>query len=49
MEHSLITGRRTFAFANIGPVLYAAAGYNGTFLTSAERWSYDIYLPMIVK
>lgn len=45
----LIQGRRTFGFANIGPVLYAIAGYNGTFLTSAERWSYDTFLPLIQK
>lgn len=45
----LIEGRRTFAYANIGPVLYAIAGYNGYYLTSAERWSYDVFLPAILK
>lgn len=45
----LIEGRRTFAFANLGPVLYAIAGYNGTFLTSAERWSYDVFLPITMN
>lgn len=45
----LIEGRRTFGYANIGPVLYAVAGYNGTFLTSAERWSYESFLPLIMN
>jgi len=46
---ALIEGRRTFGFASIGPVLYAVAGYNGTFLTTAERWSYESFLPMILN
>lgn len=45
----LIDGRRTFGFANIGPVLYAIAGYNGALMTSAERWSYETFLPLIQK
>ena len=49
MDEIMITGRRTFAYANLGPVLYAAAGYNGTFLISAERLSHDLYLPLIEK
>ena len=45
----LIEGRRTFAYANIGPVLYAIAGWNGNYMTSAERWSYEIFLPLILN
>jgi len=45
----LIEGRRSFGFANIGPVLYAIAGWNGGYMTSAERWSYETYLPLIQK
>jgi len=45
----MLQGRRTFAYANIGPVLYAIAGYNGSFLNTAERWSYEMYLPMLRK
>lgn len=45
----LIEGRRTFAYANIGPVLYAIGGYNGNYLATAERWSYETYLPAILK
>ena len=49
MPFYMLEGRRTFGYANIGPVLYAIAGYNYTFMTSAERWSYEIFLPMILK
>ena len=45
----LIEGRRTFGYANIGPVLYAIAGWNGSYLTSAERWSYESFLPLIMN
>ncbi len=45
----MIEGRRTFGYANIGPVLYAIAGWNGGFMTSAERWSYESFLPMIMN
>jgi N-acetylneuraminic acid mutarotase len=46
---SMINGRRTFAYANLGPALYAVAGYKGTYLTSAERWSIETFLPAITK
>ena len=45
----LIEGRRTFAYASIGPVMYAIAGFNGTFLKTAERWSYGVYLPLTLR
>lgn len=45
----MLQGRRTFAYTSIGPVLYAIAGYNGSFLNTAERWSYDIYIPELRK
>lgn len=45
----MIQGRRTYAYANLGPVLYAIAGYNGSYMTTAERWSYESFLPMIMN
>ncbi len=45
----MIEGRRNFAYTNIGPVLFAIGGYNNTYLTTAERWSFDVYLPTIMR
>ena len=45
----MIEGRRTFAYANIGPVLYAIAGWRGTYLQTAERWSFESFLPLTIK
>ncbi len=45
----MIQARRTFGYASIGPVLYAIAGWNGSYLTTAERWSFDAYLPVTIK
>jgi|GEM_PF-806865 len=45
----LLQARRTFAYASLGPVLYAIAGYGGAYLTSAERWAYDQYIPLLLK
>jgi hypothetical protein len=45
----MIDGRRTFGYTNIGPVMYAISGYRGTYLQTAERWSFDSYLPITIK
>ena len=45
----MLQGRRTFAYANIGPVMYAIAGWNGGYMQTAERWSFDSYLPITLK
>jgi N-acetylneuraminic acid mutarotase len=45
----LIEGRRTFGYASIGPVMYAIAGYRSAFLQTAERWSFEAYLPITIK
>ena len=45
----MLQGRRTFATANIGPVLYAIAGWNGNYLQTAERRSFDSFLPLTLK
>jgi hypothetical protein len=37
MTQTMLTGRRTFAYASLPDGLYAAAGYNVDYLTSAER------------
>jgi uncharacterized repeat protein (TIGR01451 family) len=37
LPQTMITARRTFGYATLPEGLYATAGYNGTFLTSAER------------
>jgi hypothetical protein len=42
LPETMITGRRTYAYASLPEALYAVAGYNGTFLTAAER------LPILV-
>jgi len=46
---TLIQGRRTFGYANVGPMLYAIAGYNGSQLATAERWAYESYLPITMN
>lgn len=45
----MIQGRRNFGYANIGPVMYAISGYRGTYQQTAERWSFESYLPVTVK
>lgn len=45
----MIEGRRTFGHASIGPVMYAIAGWRGVYLQTAERWSFDSYLPITIK
>ncbi|NJD61074.1 MAG: hypothetical protein C3F13_18420 [Anaerolineales bacterium] len=37
LAQTMIQGRRTYAYASLPDTLYAVAGYNGSFLTSAER------------
>jgi len=42
-------GRQAFACANTGPVLTAIAGYNGTYLNNAKRWSPEISMLLLHK
>jgi hypothetical protein len=37
LPQTMIQGRRTYAYASLPEALYAVAGYNGTYLTTAER------------
>ena len=37
LPQAMLQGRRTYGYASLPDALYAVAGYNGTFLTSAER------------
>ncbi len=45
----MLEGRRTFGAASIGPVLYAVAGWRGIYLKTAEKWSFDAYLPLTLR
>ncbi len=45
----MLQGRRTFGTTNIGPVLYAIGGWNGNYLQTAERRSFDNFLPLTLK
>jgi N-acetylneuraminic acid mutarotase len=45
----MIEGRRTFGYASIGPTLYAIAGWRGIYLQTAERWSFESFLPITIK
>jgi N-acetylneuraminic acid mutarotase len=47
--NSLVAGRRTFAVAqdNVDGVLYAGAGYNGTFMTAAESSTWVIPVELV--
>jgi subtilisin family serine protease len=46
-DASLVQGRRTFASASAGGMLFAAAGWAGNYLASAETNEFDADLPWL--
>jgi hypothetical protein len=40
LDQTMIAGRRTFAYVSLPNALYAVAGFDGDFMTSAERLPY---------
>ncbi|GEM_PF-2456579 len=46
---SMIQSRRTFGYASVGSTLYAVGGWSGSFLKTGERWSYEVFLPLVNK
>ena len=46
---SMIQSRRTFGYTNVGSTLYAVGGWSGDFMATGERWSYEVFLPLVNK